>query len=655
MQLVCTGALTDISCSGGCYNISVAGSGVCREVRDGACVRYKEEHTVNGGRHGTSVGVRAASQCTQQANIDNCAENMCEMVGTTEVCTQCKTGGNVPIDGVCTAKDSATDKCKKADGSPVDTNDKVCGQCGAGYLLHKGGCYKKGQRPGQTICTDTSSTSGPCKSCASGYFNNPAATDSNDKESCIACGDVTGADNYKGRDKCATCDSSKLPASGGGTITCTTCIDGYFADNSGATCTQCTDPCATCTGSGDTKCTSCKDTNQYFKKSESDDGTGTCVAENACTNTHFPTTTTDSKKICTLCSDAANGGIADCKTCSKTDTTVTCSACTTEGKKPNTTGTACVACTIADCANCDKENVCAACTSSKKLSPLKDACLDSCPAGTYDSSNVCTPCHTSCSSCSDAGESSCTACYPGRVLSKSDGSTAGTCIPECTGRYAENCEASMCTAVLGGSKYCSKCAAGYAPIDGVCTKVATTRRDTSVCTASDGKCTACTGNYALLSSGCYNTKALPGSAVCTAATSGSCTTCANGQQYTNNNCPACAEGCSACSNGNTQQCTKCFAGYYLSNSKCFKCTADSNEGSNAITGVPNCVSCAPPTTSGTVTCYVTQTPAVDPTDPSVNKTGLSSGAIAGISVVVIAVVGGLVGFLCWWFICRGKA
>ncbi|ESU40024.1 Variant-specific surface protein, partial [Giardia duodenalis] len=101
--------------------------------------------------------------------------------------------------------------------------------------------------------------------------------------------------------------------------------------------------------------------------------------------------------------------------------------------------------------------------------------------------------------------------------------------------------------------------------------------------------------------------------------------------------------------------TKCLAGYYLSNSKCFKCTADSNEGSNAITGVPNCVSCAPPTTSGTVTCYATQSPSVNPTDPSVNKTGLSSGAIVGISIAVIAVVGGLVGFLCWWFVCRGKA
>ncbi|ESU40875.1 Variant-specific surface protein, partial [Giardia duodenalis] len=104
-------------------------------------------------------------------------------------------------------------------------------------------------------------------------------------------------------------------------------------------------------------------------------------------------------------------------------------------KKPNTTGTACVACTIADCANCNEENVCEACTSNKKLSPLKDACLDSCPAGTYNDKNICKPCHTSCAECNgNANQDSCTACYPGHVLNKSDSSTTGTCIPECTGR-----------------------------------------------------------------------------------------------------------------------------------------------------------------------------------------------------------------------------
>ena len=40
---------------------------------------------------------------------------------------------------------------------------------------------------------------------------------------------------------------------------------------------------------------------------------------------------------------------------------------------------------------------------------------------------------------------------------------------------------------------------------------------------------------------------------------------------------------------------------------------------------------------------------------STNKSSLSTGAIAGISVAAVVVVGGLVGFLCWWFLCRGKA
>ena len=40
---------------------------------------------------------------------------------------------------------------------------------------------------------------------------------------------------------------------------------------------------------------------------------------------------------------------------------------------------------------------------------------------------------------------------------------------------------------------------------------------------------------------------------------------------------------------------------------------------------------------------------------SANRSALSTGAIAGISVAAVVVVGGLVGFLCWWFVCRGKA
>ena len=60
-------------------------------------------------------------------------------------------------------------------------------------------------------------------------------------------------------------------------------------------------------------------------------------------------------------------------------------------------------------------------------------------------------------------------------------------------------------------------------------------------------------------------------------------------------------------------------------------------------------SCDPPAALA-VLCYLVNGGTAGGSDPS-----LSSGAIAGISIAVIVVVSGLVGFLCWWFICRGKA
>ncbi|ESU39895.1 Variant-specific surface protein, partial [Giardia duodenalis] len=745
---------------GGCYDISVAGSGVCREARDGACVRHAEE-------------VRAEAKA--QLGTDQCVEvtggaaNTCKtcgaVIGGTKYCSACNDSGSTaaPTDGVCTT-DNAVCSAKSTG---------VCTTCTGSSFMFKGGCYATANAPGNTMCEAVNA--GVCTTAKQGYFVPPTNDRDNSHQSVIPCGDdsvITVKDNkqYKGVANCLTCTA---PVSGNaGTPTAATCIkcaDGYFIN--GAACTKCHESCLTCSDaadensctacaegthflgatSGKGKCVSCGDASgstwkgvancakcdkpvnentpavctecvdNYYLKT---DGATSCVTN--CGEGFFPTTDSNTKKVCVSCGTAANGGIADCakcsmltpasrsstvlvtctkcgsdkylksdgsgcvessgcasdstefakedtdsgnrcvscgdqtdggiadcKTCSKTDATLKCSTCKS-GKKPNTARTACVACSIENCASCDKENVCEACTSNKKLSPLGDACLTDCPAGTYDDNSICKPCHFSCAECnSNANQDSCTACYPGHVLNRTtDSGSTGTCIPECTGRYAENCGAGMCTAVLGGSKYCSKCAVGYAPIDGVCTAVATTSRDASGCKASGGKCTACTGDYALLSGGCYNTQALPGMAVCTAANSGSCTTCANGQTYASGNCPACAEGCAECK-GSISTCTKCLAGYYLDSiaKACKKCS----ENSNGIQGVPNCVSCAAPAgNSGTVTCYVTQEPTVDPADPSVNKGGLSSGAIAGISVAAIVVVGGFGSFLCWWFVCRTK-
>ena len=138
-------------------------------------------------------------------------------------------------------------------------------------------------------------------------------------------------------------------------------------------------------------------------------------------------------------------------------------------------------------------------------------------------------------------------------------------------------------------------------------------------TAKDGACTQCANGYFLLDGGCYQTNRQPGSQVCTqAGSNGQCSQCANTLSPNDGVCPSCPAGCSKCTtSSNSQTCSECLAGYYKSGSKCFKCTADSNESGSAITGVKDCVSCAPPTTPpGPVTCYITQTPTVDPADLS---------------------------------------
>ncbi|ESU43689.1 Variant-specific surface protein, partial [Giardia duodenalis] len=459
---------------GGCYNARAApGSGVCREARDGACVGYAEENKTDK----TSAGIiRAGAEETPtcEAVTDSnsvstkCAQGKCDItIGGNPYCSKCSKLDEHLVDGKCVAASG------DANSNCVSDNQGSCTSCANSYFMYQGGCYQTGgQNPGNTLCTAASD--GKCTTAAEGYFVPPGATAS--KQSVVKCDDTTGVEvssnTYKGVDKCATCTApSSVTVREAKAAICESCIEGYYVDSDGSVCTQCADTtnCAVClaTGTNKGKCTECKSSssNNYLKITDTETQSGDCVAQAACTGTHFPVA---ADRKCYPCSNTGKGGIASCQTCSKTETTLKCLTCS-DPKKPNTTGTACVACNIANCANCNEENVCEACTNSKKLSPLKDACLDSCPAGTYDNTNICTPCHTSCAECNNSAEAtSCTACYPGHVLNKTDSSTTGTCIPECTGRYAENCEAGMCTAVLGGSRYCSRCKSGYVPVDGLC-------------------------------------------------------------------------------------------------------------------------------------------------------------------------------------------
>ena len=650
-----------------------------------------------------------AAKCSESQT--NCATDMCETVGTILVCTQCKTEGQVPINGACTAHndDKVTGAgCKKKDGNAnVDGTDKVCGQCtSANYFLYKGGCYKKGEEPGSTICKDATGTTGICDECQAGYFKNPSAATDKTKDSCVACGD---------------------------------------------------DNCATCAVTGTGKCSKCKTTGDktYLK---GDAGAGTCVTEVECTanNDHY-IDNTDSGPNGKTCKACADGTFANCKTCTKAATTVTCTACKEnmvfglgkkscvpkcpdnseakaentctckDGFKPNEEGTQCIAgdapkpCTTPDCKACTNpktaNEICTACNDGTYLTPTgqcidkcsklgsyygttdnkckectvancaecdTDGSCQTCRTGFYPDANECKACDSSCKSCSGATANDCTECPSGKALKYGNDGTKGTCGEGCVVNTAQspgNCK--TCDLMVDGTKYCSACSVDSEyPQNGVCSSA--TARTAATCktnSVSSGACTSCNNGFFLMEGGCYETGKYPGKSVCTQVATGgnTCKTPAPGYNMDGGNLVTCPKGCKTCSDAKT--CTVCMDGYVLTNNACSKCDAScltcetgastctacasgyykvgsatgpctSCETDNgSVTGVKGCLSCAAPSSNtGPVLCYLMKDSAAGGSDPN-----LSPGAIAGISVAVIVIVGGLVGFLCWWFICRGKA
>ncbi|ESU40484.1 Variant-specific surface protein [Giardia duodenalis] len=169
-------------------------------------------------------------------------------------------------------------------------------------------------------------------------------------------------------------------------------------------------------------------------------------------------------------------------------------------------------------------------------------------------------------------------------------------------------------------------------------------------------------------------------------------TCTNTNTYYTDDtepkmCKKCSESltnCEQCTSpsslGSSPACTKCATPNYLKTAAdgtttCIEKTAckddffpkeDNSNGHKCLScgdetsGVPNCVKCTAPSQEG-------QKPACSEcasgfnlegetcVSSSANRSALSTGAIAGISVAAVVVVGGLVGFLCWWFVYRGKA
>ncbi|ESU44517.1 Variant-specific surface protein, partial [Giardia duodenalis] len=234
--------------------------------------------------------------------------------------------------------------------------------------------------------------------------------------------------------------------------------------------------------------------------------------------------------------------------------------------------------------------------------------------------------------------------FPNQAAQKTLGSECILC-SETTGADGnlgvENCL--TCTAPIAatGTAACTKCDQTKYLKEGVCV-------DSTACTGTTfPKADTGAGNKCV---SCGSTGSDGGIADCQACTKESttlkCLTCNSDKKPSTDGtkCVTCTvTNCATCSADNI--CEVCTDGYRKNGSNCEKCTVD--ECKACTNDAKVCTEC--------VTGYAPSADGSSCASSSTNKSALSTGAIAGISVAVIAVVGGLVGFLCWWFICRGKA
>ncbi|EES98987.1 VSP [Giardia duodenalis ATCC 50581] len=500
-------------------------------------------------------------------------------------------------------------KCTDANYAPVDgecvdvsqsTPDKQfcpqnaggrCTQCARDSFMYQGGCYQVGQEPASSLCTSTD-RAGVCVIAASGYFVPPNANSR--QPSVVSCSDTAGV------------------TLGGKTYTGV------------AECTQCTAEGLTDTQGGAARCVACG------SKKPNKAGTGcfTCAVENCATcsadgtcetctdgtsNTQCQAPGNKCHNSCQTCVDNVPPDVAKCKTC-KADAPYlkVASSQATEG-----TCVTAAECT-ADGTHFTKDNV------QINSSPIK-VCL---PCGATEGVAECQICKSE----SDTASPTCSVCE----ATKAPNAAGGQCLA---------CNIANCVR-CNSAETCAACGPGYVLVANECVacttigcKTCTNNADSQTCSAcmdstqkvsADGtKCVAC---------GVSNCQSCSEDNVCAA-----CTNSGEKPNTTGSECVAC--GIAGCSNCNAQdKCETCEAPKKPSKDQ-KSCTECKDKNCAFCTGEGACQECGPGYKLEGETCV----------SSSGNRSGLPTGAIAGISVAAVVVVGGLVGFLCWWFICRGKA
>ncbi|CAI2377119.1 unnamed protein product [Moneuplotes crassus] len=305
---------------------------------------------------------------------------------------------------------------------------------------------------------------------------------------------------------------------------------------------NCNFPCRTCDATDKSKCSSClldSSGNTLYLQTTTSGGTTTTTCVSSC-NTDY----VEISGVCEACENNCGACLStnkgSCTQCGKAAAQFLvgdrCTNNCPSGTYGNTSTNKCVSC-VFPCQTCTSSTSCESCaefdTSGNPSSLVKlesNTCKASCTADLFvDINDVCTPCSSSCSKCSERIDI-CTECTSPLILDKSTSS----CQPSCpVGTTIQNIAANTCE---------------------IC------NTNCATCAGTVNTCSSCNSGLLLTTS---NTCA---------------TSCLTTDTFVNgsNQCVKCATGCTSCS-GLANYCDKCdtASGYLFANFTCVtSCPSD---------------------------------------------------------------------------------
>jgi proprotein convertase subtilisin/kexin type 5 len=329
-----------------------------------------------------------------------------------------------------------------------------------------------------------------CKKCPNGCDTCTDLTD----QPCECCNTADPLFAYQFLTKC-------YPACPSGT---------YLADPSNKICESCHESCGSCTSGSAEGCDTCK-SDLYIHNNK-------CNTD--CPNGFFKD---EIFKRCSACVDD------NCEICLATG----CQVCKA-GKILSSTSQTCVSCD-SSCLECTGPSATDCKNCAAPLILHSKQCLETCPDGTFFSSNSCTQCHSSCNTCTSGSSSSCLTCPTGTIKASN-----GEC---------QSCK-SPCQTCIRDPSQCTSCKQGY---------FISSRYS---CTSCSRNCGSCSGEALSNCEACSEGYFMTAENECVSE-------CPRGTYPDEKSmCQPCHPNCKTCLGKREENCKSCLSPKFLHNNIC---------------------------------------------------------------------------------------